>query len=294
MFCPSYHGRGRSAINKVSDCVRFHVSRRWRKERVCIRMCMDSKPKHDRDSENFSARNHGSFGKIEGFNYLRVPSGEQLHEEDWRTFRARLVRANSKVVSGDHKQRQRNFNSREWAHEIDNIEEGCVLVATEELKQHPLFSEAIVLVLQWPLNSLTCKGIVLNKMFPYDTSSMDLVDPMLRNLNLPVFMGGPAVGGAGFGSRFHVLTREKGVAGFECILPGLYVGNMGVTLQSAMNSDVAMRLYLGEIELEKRHLRAQVEAFGWWKIVACCRDAIFSTNFSTTHMWCHINHLLTS
>ncbi|XP_059067987.1 uncharacterized protein LOC131858698 [Cryptomeria japonica] len=258
-------------------------------------MCMVSAPKRDEDPENFSVRNYGSLGKIDGFNYSQVPSGEQQHgPEDWRTFRARLVSANSTVVSG-HKQRPRNFNSREWAHETDNIEEGCVLVATEELKRHPLLSEAVVLVLQWPdVNYSTCKLIVLNKMFPYDTSSMDIVDPMLRNLNLPVFMGGPAVGGAGFGSRFHVLTREKGVAGFECIMPGLYVGNMGVTLQSAMNSDFAMRLYLGEVELEKRHLRAQVEAFGWWKIVACSRDAIFSTVFPTTDMWCHINRLLTS
>ncbi|XP_059069676.1 uncharacterized protein LOC131859664 [Cryptomeria japonica] len=290
MFSPSNHGSGSSAINKVNDCARLRVSKRWSiKERVCIRMSMDSARKRDGDPENFSIRNCGRFGKNEGINYSRVPSGEEQHEEDWRSFRARLVHANS-----SNQQRARNFNSAEWAHEIKSIEEGCVLVATEELKQHPLLSEAVVLVLQWPLSSSSCKGIVLNKMFPYDTSSMDIVDPMLRNLNLPVFMGGPAVGGPGFGSRFHVLTRQKGVAGFECILPGLHVGNMGVTVQSAMRSDVAMRLYLGEIELEKRHLRAQVEAFGWWKIVACSREALFSTIFSTTHMWCHINHLLTS
>ncbi|GLJ48003.1 hypothetical protein SUGI_1013740 [Cryptomeria japonica] len=254
-------------------------------------MRMDSAPKHDGDLQNLSPRKYGALTNIEGINYSRLPSGEQQQKEDWRTFRARLVSANSRVVSGQ-KQKPRNFNSAEWAHEIKNIEEGCVLVATEELKNRPLLSEVVILVLQWPVNSSACKLIVLNKMFPYDISSMDLVDPMLRNLRLPAFMGGPAMGGLGFGSKFHVLTREKGVAGFESILPGLYVGNIGVALQSAMSSDVAMRLYLGEVELEKRHLTAQVQAFGWWKIVACSRDAIFSTIFNTAQMWRHINDLL--
>lgn len=77
-------------------------------------------------------------------------------------------------------------------------------------------------------------------MFPSGISSMDLVDPMLRNLCFPMFMGALVVGGSWLRSKFNVLTREKGFAGLECIQLNLYTGNMGVTLQSTMSSDVSM------------------------------------------------------
>lgn len=110
-----------------------------------------------------------------------------------------------------------------WAHEIDHIEPGCVLVANEKLGG--VFCQTVVLVVDHHEKTGTT-GVVINR--PLDGNLLKIASEQQTNLDLslklaftssPVTYGGPVLT-----EEFAVLHGFGHVEGSKKLAPGVYIG----------------------------------------------------------------------
>jgi len=110
-----------------------------------------------------------------------------------------------------------------WAHEIDHIEPGCVLIANEKLGG--VFSQTVVLVVDHHEKTGTT-GVVINR--PLDGNLLKIASEQQTNLDLslklaftssPVTYGGPVLT-----EEFAVLHGFGHVEGSKKLAPGVYIG----------------------------------------------------------------------
>lgn len=110
-----------------------------------------------------------------------------------------------------------------WAHEIDHIEPGCVLIANEKLGG--VFHQTVVLVVDHHEKTGTT-GVVINR--PLDGNLLKIASEQQTNLDLslklaftssPVTYGGPVLT-----EEFAVLHGFGHVEGSKKLAPGVYIG----------------------------------------------------------------------
>lgn len=110
-----------------------------------------------------------------------------------------------------------------WAHEIDHIEPGCVLIANEKLGG--VFCQTVVLVVDHHEKTGTT-GVVINR--PLDGNLLKIASEQQTNLDLslklaftssPVTYGGPVLT-----EEFAVLHGFGHVEGSKKLAPGVYIG----------------------------------------------------------------------
>jgi putative transcriptional regulator len=110
-----------------------------------------------------------------------------------------------------------------WAHEIDHIEPGCVLIANEKLGG--VFHQTVVLVVDHHEKTGTT-GVVINR--PLDGNLLKIASEQQTNLDLslklaftssPVTYGGPVLT-----EEFAVLHGFGHVEGSKKLAPGVFIG----------------------------------------------------------------------
>jgi len=114
-------------------------------------------------------------------------------------------------------------NKHRWAHEIDHIEPGCVLIANEKLGG--VFHQTVVLIVDHHEKTGTT-GVVINR--PLDGNLLKIASEQQTNLDLslklaftssPVTYGGPVLT-----EEFAVLHGFGHVEGSKKLAPGVFIG----------------------------------------------------------------------
>jgi len=114
-------------------------------------------------------------------------------------------------------------NKHRWAHEIDHIEPGCVLIANEKLGG--VFHQTVVLVVDHHEKTGTT-GVIINR--PLDGNLLKIASEQQTNLDLslklaftssPVTYGGPVLT-----EEFAVLHGFGHVEGSKKLAPGVFIG----------------------------------------------------------------------
>jgi len=114
-------------------------------------------------------------------------------------------------------------NKHRWAHEIDHIEPGCVLIANEKLGG--VFHQTVVMVVDHHEKTGTT-GVVINR--PLDGNLLKIASEQQTNLDLslklaftssPVTYGGPVLT-----EEFAVLHGFGHVEGSKKLAPGVFIG----------------------------------------------------------------------
>jgi len=115
------------------------------------------------------------------------------------------------------------INKHRWAHEIDHIEPGCVLIANEKLGG--VFHQTVVMVVDHHEKTGTT-GVVINR--PLDGNLLKIASEQQTNLDLslklaftqsPVTYGGPVLT-----EEFAVLHGFGHVEGSKKLAPGVFIG----------------------------------------------------------------------
>jgi len=114
-------------------------------------------------------------------------------------------------------------NKHRWAHNIDHIEPGCVLIANEKLGG--VFHQTVVMVVDHHEKTGTT-GVVINR--PLDGNLLKIASEQQTNLDLslklaftssPVTYGGPVLT-----EEFAVLHGFGHVEGSKKLAPGVFIG----------------------------------------------------------------------
>jgi len=114
-------------------------------------------------------------------------------------------------------------NKHRWAHEIDHIEPGCVLIANEKLGG--VFHQTVILIVDHHEKTGTT-GVVINR--PFEEDVMKIASEQQTNLDIslklaftssPVTYGGPVLT-----EDFSVLHGFGHVEGSKKIAPGVFIG----------------------------------------------------------------------
>jgi len=114
-------------------------------------------------------------------------------------------------------------NKHRWAHEIEHIEPGCVLIANEKLGG--VFHQTVVMVVDHHEKTGTT-GVVINR--PLDGNLLKIASEQQTNLDLslklaftpsPVTYGGPVLT-----EEFAVLHGFGHVEGSKKLAPGVFIG----------------------------------------------------------------------
>jgi putative transcriptional regulator len=114
-------------------------------------------------------------------------------------------------------------NKHRWAHDIDHIEPGCVLIANEKLGG--VFHQTVVLVVDHHEKTGTT-GVIINR--PLDGNLLKIASEQQTNLDLslklaftsaPVTYGGPVLT-----EEFAVLHGFGHVEGSKKLAPGVFIG----------------------------------------------------------------------
>lgn len=114
-------------------------------------------------------------------------------------------------------------NKHRWAHAIDHIEPGCVLIANEKLGG--VFHQTVVLIVDHHEKTGTT-GVVINR--PFEDKLLKIASEQQTNLDLslklaftssPVTYGGPVLT-----EEFAVLHGFGHVEGSKKLAPGVFIG----------------------------------------------------------------------
>jgi hypothetical protein len=85
---------------------------------------------------------------------------EESRGDDWRLFRAKLVAQEQRTTTSTPKNNKLTLNKHRWAHPIEHIERGCILIANE--KVDGVFHQTAVLVVDHHEKHGTT-GVVINR-----------------------------------------------------------------------------------------------------------------------------------
>lgn len=219
-----------------------------------------------------------------------VDAGASTSVQDWRTFRAKLCKANSGHAELVSRESFGHADER-WAHEITMPEVGCILLATEKLDKHPLLHKSVVLLLH--SNCGDFRGVMLNRKLPFALEQVNNVDMgvILGLRACPVFLGGPISSS----TAFHLLSPLF-LQGFTPVLPGLRVGADQQALFSCWDSikrneitDKDVHVHIGEMEWDLVSLATEVKVLEWWRIVSCSTSLLLQEDVEC--MWESIDSL---
>lgn len=211
-----------------------------------------------------------------------MDKGENTREEDWRSFRARLVEgehlesalSDSGDLGKDSLQRALNKN---WAHALPFPETGCLLVATEKLDGQPPFERSVILLLR--LGSSKPQdgpfGIILNRPILHTTKESEPITERMAQMlqNCRLFYGGPLPA-----DIFLLMQAAEGFSHSEEIMPGVYYGYAhglqqaaDLTSQDKLLND--FRFYVGYAGWDFNQLKDEI-AEGFWWVAACSPELL--------------------
>ncbi|KAF6171758.1 hypothetical protein GIB67_007279 [Kingdonia uniflora] len=228
-------------------------------------------------------------------------AGKPLGNDDWRSFRARLV-------AGERASRPEESNTwvdpdvveehppsvkigEKWAHSLHEPERGCLLIATEKLDGVHIFERTVILLLS--TGPLGPTGIILNRpsLMSIKETRSTVLDVAGLFSDRPLFFGGPIEEG------FFLLSPPKGGEDgvgksgvFEEVMKGLYYGtkeSVGCGAEMVKRSVVGVgdfRFFDGYCGWEKDQLREEIRA-GYWTVAACSPSVVDLASIGNIGLW---------
>lgn len=193
-------------------------------------------------------------------------SPDQTPNSDWRSFRAKLVQAETN---------KKRAKTEEWAHEVSFVEAGCLLIASPEhfVGEHAcsFFANSVVLVLSHGRREGTI-GVILNRPVGQAVS-----EPRLRaaldGTPVPLYLGGPVA----LDSLLAVHDQEK-LPGAMRVVDGIATSGVGEVLKRVEGGNMGRercRLFCGYSGWAGGQLQQEIDE-GVWYTCACCTDIIMS------------------
>jgi len=231
-------------------------------------------------------------------------SSASLFNEDWRSFRAKLV-AGEQLLTTDEPPLSSVADpdsvanrpppiaiGDKWAHIIHEPEKGCLLIATEKLDGVHIFERTVILLLS--TGPLGPSGIILNRpslMSIKETRSTAMEEEGMFS-NRPLFFGGPLEGGLFMLSPKEGNGDESvGKSGvFEEVMKGLYYGTkecVGCAAEMVKRNMVGLadfRFFDGYCGWEKDQLRDEIRA-GFWTVAACSPSVVGLESVGSIRLW---------
>lgn len=179
---------------------------------------------------------------------------------DWRLFRKNLISKYSRDET------RATWGEGCWAHEIGEVEPGCLLLATEEIWDGP-FHQSVILVLSHD-HDLGTVGLILNRPGPQRVHSLaglkwDLAEFFADS---QVFDGGPV----GLGTMM-VLHAAESAEGSQPILPGVNAGGFYALLNMARQGTVdkdRVRFVRGHSAWSPGQLQGELDRNQWFVAAA--------------------------
>eukprot|EP00586_Coscinodiscus_wailesii_P000422 CAMPEP_0172487750 /NCGR_PEP_ID=MMETSP1066-20121228/16958_1 /TAXON_ID=671091 /ORGANISM="Coscinodiscus wailesii, Strain CCMP2513" /LENGTH=322 /DNA_ID=CAMNT_0013254557 /DNA_START=201 /DNA_END=1169 /DNA_ORIENTATION=- len=115
------------------------------------------------------------------------------------------------------------IDDEHWAHPIEHIEPGCVLLATERLRG--IFRQAVVLVIDHS-DEMGSIGIIINRPLPGNLQKIASETPFNINTDMKLAFGKASVsyGGPVMPEEYSILHGFGGVEGSKKVSPGVFVG----------------------------------------------------------------------
>lgn len=220
-----------------------------------------------------------------------------LNDDDWRSFRARLV-AGEQALSSQESSLTNDPDTilnqtpsvpigDKWVHEIHEPEKGCLLIATEKLNGVHIFEKTVVLMLS--TGPVGPTGIIINR-----PSLMSIKEMRSTTLGAsgtfsdrPLFFGGPLEEGLFLVSGGDGV-RNSGV--FDEVMKGLYYGtkeSVGCASEMVKRNVVEVgdfRFFDGYCGWEKEQLRGEIKA-GYWVVAACSPNVVGLANEGSIGLW---------
>jgi putative AlgH/UPF0301 family transcriptional regulator len=199
---------------------------------------------------------------------------------DWRQFRAKLVAQEEKekvendpIASFMKAQDEKNNVAPErpeqteyrWAHPMDNLETGCVLVASETLGG--LFYGKVLLVVDH--SSAGSTAIVVNSLFPGGLAQVSANQgSVLDDQLLSAFpTTDVAYGGNVRMAEYSLLHGFGEVEGAKRVTPGVYFGGESALVNEVSNGrfDPQNALFVkGKVTWSPGRLQAEIDSGKWY------------------------------
>ncbi|KAI3990936.1 hypothetical protein MKX01_026120 [Papaver californicum] len=251
---------------------------------------------------------HISSGGSTGDQSIPDDGSEGTYREklDWRTVRAGFVARKEVLVVDSGPTTQEgvsNINSTplgsKWAHPLSELENGCVLVATEKLDGVRTFERTVVFLLrsgnkdphQGPF------GLVINRPFQKRIKDMSPTNQNLATTFADCFLhfGGPLEA-----SMFLLNTRESSKSlELEKVIPGLCFGarnrldEAAGLVKKGILKPQDFRFFVGYAGWQMDQLREEIES-GFWVLAATSPNLIWEnlSGSSSEGVWEEILQLM--
>ncbi|EKX50766.1 hypothetical protein GUITHDRAFT_66602 [Guillardia theta CCMP2712] len=139
-------------------------------------------------------------------------------DEDWRTFRAKLVWSEGAVAETETSSDAMKQENSLWLHQLPIPERGCLMLANPMKfgDSQSYFSKSIIVLIEYGVMGTV--GFINNRPTPHLVGEVSFAQTHRAFLHCPLFFGGPV------GETVHVLHRVATVKGARLIVPGLYHG----------------------------------------------------------------------
>lgn len=219
------------------------------------------------------------------------PSEEQPMDDDWRSFRAKLVAGEHVLqapqeafgmeqIAAPQMQTQQmeheppSLAKAQWAHPIDHLEAGSVLIANEN--QGGLFYGKVLLIVEHTWEGTT--AVCINSIFPGGLTEVAtnqgsyLEQPLLNAFaNTDVAYGGNMRMG-----EYSLLHGFGEIHGAQKIAPGVFLGGehglANEVMQGRFNPDEAL-FVKGKCQWYPGRLEAEIQS-GKWYVAAASSDLV--------------------
>lgn len=158
------------------------------------------------------------------------------------------------------------FDKEPYFNKVENVEPGCVLLATQKVRKGQLYQSAVLVTEKDHENGT--QGIVVNKQLPLYFNQLNC-DDVLKNCfgNAPIFWGGPLEPDwLYFIHDFPTSSSSEFMEGLHFSQSAENIKDLVDTLNSGeLNHKYFLRVCLGKCAWREKQLRREIEN-GYWHL----------------------------
>lgn len=228
-----------------------------------------------------------------------------IHQDDWRTYRARLVAGNSFANQSINSPNFRVLLNENkllaeepfWAHPIGTIERGCLLISTSTAP-HLLnneFAWQLVIFLAHYDPQQGAVGYTLNRPSSLKMGRLPGISPDSELKNRVFEQNRIYCGGLHQQEIISVIHGIESIEKSQEIIPGIYVGGHEAASAAILDGKCkssSFKFFSGFYEWEAGQVEQEIEQ-GVWHVAASCRSLVLKGCLSLPEpLWCETMNLM--